>query len=279
MKKLVLIFLFFLPCVQGKAQVIDTLQQHRFEMRSTLLGVGATNVYDTYLSPLEYKGVEARIYHERMRFTAFGGGKFSIQTILQGHVSTSNNKADNNRMLSGLLNWSYALHRQFQLSDKWKVMVGPMVDVNLGFMYNMRNSNNPASMYTYMNLGLSGMAIYRSKILGKRFTFRYQLNAPLLGLRFSPEYMQSYYEIFTLKNNNVKNWVFTSVHNQPSLRQLLSVDFSLGTSVLRLAYLGDIQQSKLNQLRTHTYTHAFMIGFVRSIFKIKTKKLRSLPVY
>jgi len=32
---------------------------------------------------------------------------------------------------------------------------------------------------------------------------------------------------------------------------------------LRIGYLGDMQQSRVNGLRQHIYTHRFLIGFTR----------------
>lgn len=279
MKKGTLILLLFFVGLASKAQLTGKTHSHRFEMRSTLYGLGSSNTYDTYLSPLEYKGVEARVMHERMRFTSYGKGKISIQTILQGYISTTENKANNNSMLSGRFSWRYAMHRQFKVAPNFKLLAGGMMDANVGFMYNMRNSNNPASIYTYINAGFSGMAIYHGRFLKKNIVLRYQIDVPLIGARFSPEYMQSYYEIYNL-GTSTSNWYFTSLHNQPSSRHMLSIDFTPWKGVvMRFAYVADIQQSKLKQLRTHAYSNILMFGVVKNIFKIKTKKLKSLPVY
>ena len=42
----------------------DSLNANRYITRATMYGAGFTNVYDTYLSPQEYKGVEFRISRE-----------------------------------------------------------------------------------------------------------------------------------------------------------------------------------------------------------------------
>ena len=53
-------------------------------------------------------------------------------------------------MYAGLVNWSYALHYQFRMNDdKLKILVGPMLDLNGGVVYNRRNSNNPAQAKAY----------------------------------------------------------------------------------------------------------------------------------
>ena len=89
-----------------------------------------------------------------------------------------------------------------------------------------------------------------------------------MGAMFSPNYGQSYYEIFSLGNaaGVVK---FTSLHNQPSLRQMLTVDFPVRKARMRVAYVWDAQQSRVNGLRTHAYSHVFMIGFVKHLYRMR----------
>ena len=81
---------------------------------------------------------------------------------------------------------------------------------------------------------------------------------------------QSYYEIFSLGNSSgvVK---FTSLHNQPSLRQMLTADFPIGRAKMRFAYIWDAQQSNVNSIKTHTYSHVFMVGFVKEVYLLKNK--------
>ena len=112
------------------------------------------------------------------------------------------------------------------------------------------------------------MVIYRFHIGNYPLIARYQANLPVMGGMFSPEYGQSYYEIFSLKNGG-KNVLFTSLHNQPSLRQLVTLDFPIRSVNMRFGYLCDIQQAKVNNLKSHIWSHAFMIGFVKKLLFIK----------
>ena len=115
------------------------------------------------------------------------------------------------------------------------------------------------------------MAIWHLKIKRYPVVLRYQVNLPVMGVMFSPHYGQSYYEIFSLGNAGgvIK---FTSLHNQPSLRQMLSVDFPIGYTKMRFSYLADLQQSNVNNIKTHTYSHVFMVGFVKELYSIRNKK-------
>ena len=47
----------------------DSSARTRFVTRATMYGIGYTNVFDTYLSPQEYKGIDFRISRESMRMT------------------------------------------------------------------------------------------------------------------------------------------------------------------------------------------------------------------
>ncbi|WP_078063530.1 DUF3316 domain-containing protein [Bacteroides ihuae] len=254
----------------------DSLQANRYVMRATMYGVGFANVYDTYLSPQEYVGTDFRISRETMRMTKLFDGNVSVQNFFQANISYTHNKVDNNNTFAGLVNWNYGLHYQFRITDNFKLLAGGLADLNGGFVYNLRNTNNPASARAYINLDASGMAIWHLKIKNYPIVLRYQANIPVIGVMFSPNYGQSYYEIFTLGNSSGVVQ-FTSLHNQPSIRQMLSVDCPIGSSKVRFSYLWDMQQSRVNQINTHTYGHVFMVGFVQDLYRIRNKKGTPLP--
>ncbi|MCK9160466.1 MAG: DUF3316 domain-containing protein [Bacteroidaceae bacterium] len=269
------LFLFLLIPQQIQAQT-DTVKTNRYIMRTMMYGIGTSNIYDSYLSPQNYKGIDFRISREAMRFTKRGKGKVSSQNFLQANFSYTHNRANNNNTISGLINWNYGYHHQFPISENFKLLAGGLLDMNGGFVYNLQNTNNPASARAFINMDVSGMAIWHFKIKQYSFVLRYQLNIPVIGIMFSPQYDESYYEIFTLGNtsNIIK---LTSPYNQPSLRQMLSLDAPIGHSRIRFSYLADMEQSRINNIKTHTYSHVFMVGIVRSLYLIHSKRGKPLP--
>ena len=230
--------------------------------RATMYGLGWANMYDTYLSPQEYRGIEFRLSRESLRRTKWGGGRWTRQAFFQGYANYTHNHVDNNNTLAALVNWNYGLHYRLYRAGGLRLLAGGLVDAAGGFVWNLRNGNNPASARASVALDASVAAVWDFRVRRVPLTLRYQLDVPLLGMAFSPHYGQSYYEIFSLGNaGGVVR--FTSLHNRPSWRHRLSLDFPAGRLKMRVAYLWDAQQSKLNHIETHAYGHVFMVGFVK----------------
>lgn len=276
LKCYIALILAIMHALPSRGEEPDSLQASRYVSRATMYGVGYTNIFDTYLSPQEYRGIDFRISRETMRMTKLFDGNVSAQSFFQADLGYTHNRADNNNTFSGLVNWNYGLHYQFRLTGNFKLLVGGLGDFNTGFVYNLRNSNNPASARAYINLNASTMAIWHLRIKNYPFVLRYQANLPVMGVMFSPEKGQSYYEIFTLGNSSGVVQ-FTSLHNQPSLRQMLSIDLPIRYTKLRLSYIADLQQSHVNEIKAHTYSHVFMVGFVKDMYLIRNKEGTPLP--
>lgn len=185
MKKIFLLLLLLPFVLGGKAQE-DSLQTNRYVMRATLYGAGYTNILDTYLSPMEYTGPEIRILRESMRMTKLLNGNVSAQSLFQINLSLTDNKAETGSELAGLINWNYAWHYQFRLAENLKILAGPMIDLNGGFVYNTRNSNNPAQAKAYVNIAGSGMV---------HLPFPYRKLSPDSTLSGQPTFNGSY--VFT----------------------------------------------------------------------------------
>ena len=126
----------------------------------------------------------------------------------------------------------------------------------------MRNGNNPVSLRAHTSIDASVMALWNLELNHRPLLLRYQANLPLIGLMFMPHYGQSYYEIFSVgeRGGTIK---FITPFNSPSLRQILSADYPVGKFTLRFTYVWDAQQAHINQIKSHIYSHIFMLGVVK----------------
>lgn len=226
-----------------------------------MIGWGYVDMLDTYLSPERYKGWQVNYLSHTMHERE--DRRISTLSVHQGSFAHADNRAGNANEMQAMYHFAYAWHYNWYfLNRRLNIKAGGMLNTHLGMLYNARNSNNPMQAKVGLNVAPSVMASYRFSIKNKPLTVRYEADAPLLGMMFSPNYGQSYYEIFS-EGNYDHNVVVTHPINALSLRQMLTLDFSLYKTTFRIGYLGDYQQAHVNHLRYHTYSHVLVLGLVK----------------
>ena len=255
----------------------------QLKTNALMVGAGYTNILDTYLSPEKYRGADLRFLSHTRR------EKDSTQWISQfqheGNIAYADNRSGNGGTMAGGYTFRYSLLRKWTVGlwqHPLRLLAGGTAAANVGFIYNTRNGNNPAnarlSLHIEPTVGFDypighpchtrGIAFRPGDCARYPVVLHYEASAPLFGLMFSPNYGQSYYEIFTLGNYD-RNCVPTTFGSTPSLRQMLTLDFRLARVTWRVGYLGTIEQSRVNSLKTHIYTHSLMIGIVKRFRTIR----------
>ena len=234
------------------------------------VGIGSTGILDTYLSQEHFSG-EGITY---LYTTDRSRKDRSWHTLMehQANFSHVNDRPDQVEELQGDYTFFIGrLRRWSLLSDRLTLEAGGMAAANIGFIYNTYNSNNPAQGRFSLNIMPTGVATWRFRLFGRNAALRYETQLPLVGLMFSPNYGQSYYEIFS-RGNYYHNLVPTTFISSPTMRHQLMADINISSkTTLRFGYLGDIQQSDVNSIKSHIYSHRFMLGFVK---KFSVKRLR-----
>lgn len=260
------LFVILLACsvLSAKAQNADvlgveTLPGIMSNDKADMISIGATSQLDTYLSPEHYSGTEFRYIGERAKWLKF---PHTYQTLtLQGYLANSSPRSDNASNLSGTFELSYGLLKQESINRSLYYSFGLQADAFIGGTYNTRNGNNPAQLHTGMDIAPTARVSYIFSLFKKQFLLKYSVSAPLVGLQFSPAYGQSYYEIFS-EGNYDHNICFTSPLNAASLSNRLTVEYPLKKhGAIRVGYIGDFRQAKLNDIKFHNFTHGFVIGY------------------
>lgn len=234
---------------------------------ASLISIGHADILDTYLSQEKATGLELRYNKERFnrKLVACSDSdatrlrKWSSFVSQEALVSKTGTRGNANSFLGALYNLRLGWHYNIDPSPL-NVRFGLLGDFTLGGLYNTRNSNNPAQLKLALSVDPSVMATWRFCVKGKPFALRYEASVPLLGIAFSPNYGQSYYEIFT-RGNYDHNVVFTSPASGFQIQQQLLLDFRLWKTTFTIGYLNDIRQLSANSLKYHHYTHAVTIGW------------------
>lgn len=250
--------------------ITDSIIPERIVVKSTLFGVGSINNLDTYLNGYDHKGGALYLQHENFRDARTGSYRWKFQTLFNGSLGYATQ--GNNSELSALVSYSWGGYHPFAIGKRLKLLAGVQIQLESGALYIPSNGNNPVAAKLRTALAASGMAIYHIPVKMNDWVARAQLDIPLAGVMFAPEYGQSYYEIFGLGHTD-GIIAFTHPLNCPSWRYNLSLDIPLRwkrhSTTLRIAYTGDIFQSDINDIRCHIYRHAFTLGFVKTILKVK----------
>lgn len=233
--------------------------QGRSVISDKMFGVGFSSVQDTYLSPENYSGIEIRYISHTLR--ECDSTLWSRLIINEGDATYGKSRAKNGAMMGGAYHFQYgALRNVLPLPGTrgrgGMLRVGAQGEFLGGFTYNTRNGNNPAQMRALLDIGPVIMAHYD---VSRRVRLSYEASCPLVGLTFSPNYGQSYYELFN-EGHYDHNVVPTTIVSTPSLRHQLTATFSFSKMAVTVGYLGDYRQQQVNDLKQHHYTSMIMVG-------------------
>ena len=258
-------FLLFLllsaSLLHAEEVTLEPVQRRSPTARTLLFGIGRTHQFDTYLSPMEYKGLQVSFMTQSERMTHLLNRHVSFQSTLFGAYSYTENPSETANYMGGRLAYDAGWHYHYSPLPHLNLKGGALIGTDLGFLYNNRNGNNPAQGRFSIDLSLSAGADYTFKLKRLPMRVSYQADLPMLGLMFCPEFDESYYEIS--QRGVGHDIICAHPGNALSLRQMLTMDFCLRRVTLRIAYLYDVRQQNARNLKYHDRSHSFMLGFVR----------------
>ena len=250
--------------------VTDSIRPERIVVKSTTFGLSSINSLDTYLSGYSYAGGGLYIQHENFRDASTGNCRWKFQTMFTGTLGYATRQ--HNGQIAGLASYSWSGYHPFAVGERLLLLAGAQMQLEGGALYLPVNGNNPVAAKMRAAVAASGLAIYHIPIGRNSWTARLQLDVPLVGAMFAPQFGQSYYEIFGLGHTS-GIVAFAHPLNTPSWRHLLTLDVPMQwrrhSCTLRIACASDIYQSNVRGIRSHIYRHSFSIGFVKTILKIK----------
>lgn len=257
-----LLIIATLLCLTLQAQP-DSLLSRRITTQSHQIGLGSVSILDTYLTPERFTGTSLTGLStvERQRI----GSDWSTLMQHQLQVAQASDRVGHEAMLEATYNFFWGRYHGWHLMDGALLLQGgATANAALGALYHTRgNANNPAQARLSLLLMPSAIATWHPANLKGRLSVRYEVDIPLVGLMFSPNYGQSYYEMFALGNYD-HNVVPVTPFSSPTFRQQFTIRYTLSSlTTLSFGYLGDYSQAKVNHLKQHVRSHNFMVGITR----------------
>lgn len=248
----------------------DSIVPERVVVKCSSYGITYMNNLDTYLSGYNHTGQGLYYSNEKFRDARTGSYRWKYQTLLTANIGTTT--LHDNTQLSGMINYNWSGFHPFKINNRLQLLAGAQIQLAGGALYIPTNGNNLVSVKLRSALAASGAAIYHIPSKRGDYILRCQADIPLAGVMFAPEFGQSYYEIFGLQDYS-RTVAFSHPFNSPSIRSTFSIDIPVAwrkrNATIRLSYTADIFQSDINEIRTHLYNHAFTVGVVKTIYKIK----------
>ncbi len=222
--------------------------------------VGGAQILDTYLTPIKYTGYNLRIGYERMQAMKFSPDRWVSQMDMGVEYQNVKNIPRNHVMHSLMAEYLWGMMHRWRIGavQGLQLMIGGGTRFRGGVIYNANNSNNPVSVKLHWSVNIQGMAVYNMRLGRLPVTWRYEATLPFIGTFFSPEYGQSFYEIYLGDRSGLVHCGWWG--NRFDMRNLLTVDLHFGRTSLRLGYRGQIETSFVNNLNYHFFTHSAVIG-------------------
>lgn len=223
--------------------------------------VGKATMLDTYLAQMRYNGLSFQLGYERLQVMRFNPKRWIMEMDLSLNYSAPKNVRGNHKWHSLMLNFQWGMmHRWTNIfTPHLTFLLGGSTSLNCGVIYSQYNSNNPVSAKIRWSLNLSAGVLYNFNIASRLpVTVRYEANLPVIGAFFSPEYDESFYELYLGNRKNIAH--FGSWGNRFDLTNKVYVDLHFGSTTLRLGYRNVIETSYVNRLNTQLFYHHFLIG-------------------
>lgn len=241
------------------ANAADTIAE-RPVTQIYMLETGGKSVLDTYLSPLRYNGVGVALSGRWSKVLPWMRNSWQMHFDCRVGGSRSVNPAGNLSMLGleGEIGWGAGWWKI--LPNRLKINVGASVGMTAGVLYMAHNSNNPASVKARAGISIDASLAYPFRLGRVPVVVSDEVSLPTLGAMFSPEYGETYYEIYLGNHSGLAH--FSWWGNNFCIDNLLAFDLDIGPSALRLGYRYTLYSSWVCNLNTQIHSNSFVIGWI-----------------
>lgn len=248
-------------CVSVAATPADTLPETVRPVTALFhFNAGSAHLADTYLSPIKYSGWTIGLGYERWQAMKCSPEKWVMNLRTDIRTDRTTNPAGNATMWNLEISGSWSAIRKWHFPYLGGLVggIGPGIWLDLGCFYAARNGNNPVSAKGSVTIGATGFVGKRLSIRKTVVDIRWTSDIALGGAFFSPDYGELYYEIWLGNHSGLAHFAWPG--NFFRWQNSVSADIHLGNTIISVGYKGKIFSSKVNDITTRAFTHAFSFG-------------------
>lgn len=247
----------------------DSLKTVRPVNSAYMVGFGSAVTADTYLAPVDYDGLQLFFSYQRAQAMRFNPEKWVMKlgVDLRGE-RTLNSRRTGTFYYAGV-EASWQMVHRWKLPAGFSVGTGGSVSLVLGALADMSNGNNPVSARAAVDLGAAGYAAWNGRWGRLPVTMRYNIQMPVTGAFFSPEYGELYYEIGLGNRKGLAHCAWWG--NYFRMNNSVDIDMHFSNTTLRVGYRCDIFTTGVNHLITRSFRHAAVIGVCQDWMSLRQR--------
>lgn len=260
-KHLSLILLaFFLPfiCRGEQTDTISSADPIRPLNSFYYFEIGSASDFNTYLSPVRYSGTHLGIGGTWSRAMAFNPERFIMDFDASISMDMSHNRPNTSSMSGFDLSLSWDMLYRLSPIRNLQIGAGAGLELDAGALYLPRNSNNPVAARFSLDVTLNLRADYTLNLGRLPIVFTDRLSIPSLGVFFSPQYGQSYYEIYLGDHSGLAHCGWWGNHF--ALTNTLMAQIPICNIRLAAGYQTQCRSSYVNKINTRLISNSFMLG-------------------
>ncbi|MDE7402528.1 MAG: DUF3316 domain-containing protein [Muribaculaceae bacterium] len=222
--------------------------------------VGGARNLSTYLSPLYYSGLDMALSGSWTKDFQRWSDRCVMRFEAAVDFNYTENPIGNANMpaLTARFNWGMGWKHQF--AGKWKLTVGPMIDIYGGALYSLRNGNNPVTAIAYAGFDAQASLSLNMKWGKIPVVLTDEVRIPAIGAFFCPGYGESFYEIYLGNRRDLVHFGWWG--NAFAIDNLIALRLDLGKTGLQVGYRFDMRNFKANNLQTGLMRNAVVIGII-----------------
>lgn len=241
-----------------------SVPQYKESVRVGSVGYGHSFARDTYLSESRYDG-----WNLGLEFDSWKGLKPG-RLFNTGRVHASlffspmSNRSGGGKTYQAAGTAYFAGLWHAVDCSMCDLLVGPAGMVNIGALWNLQNSNNPANGEGYLAAGVCVDNTLRYRLFGYPMALQATLYLPLAGVGIAPDYDKPYWFVYRYgEYGSVLH--FISPFNNAALTQQVSLLLPVRSSCIRIGYTFDYIENRLGGHFTRLFNGYFTVGYAAKI--------------